>query len=141
MHRESGVLFDLMPVDAEVLGFTNRWYPYAVQTAEPVELAEGVTIRLVTAVAFVATKLEAFVSRGRGDFVSSHDLEDVLNVVDGREQLVSELAAAPTPLREAVAAVFAGLLAHPDFANVLPGLIAEPERAELIQARLESMSR
>ena len=99
------------------------------------------TIRLVTAVAFVATKLEAFVSRGRGDFVSSHDLEDVLNVVDGREQLVSELAAAPTPLREAVAAVFAGLLAHPDFANVLPGLIAEPERAELIQARLESMSR
>lgn len=130
-----------MPVDAEVLGFTNRWYPYAVQTAEPVELAEGVTIRLVTAVAFVATKLEAFVSRGRGDFVSSHDLEDVLNVVDGREQLVSELAAAPTPLREAVAAVFAGLLAHPDFANVLPGLIAEPERAELIQARLESMSR
>ena len=141
MHRESGVLFDLMPVDAEVLGFSNRWYPYAVQTAEPVELAEGVTIRLVTAVAFVATKLEAFVSRGRGDFVSSHDLEDVLNVVDGREQLVSELAAAPTPLREAVAAVFAGLLAHPDFANVLPGLIAEPERAELIQARLESMSR
>lgn len=141
VHRESGVLFDLMPVDAEVLGFTNRWYPYAVQTAEPVELAEGVTIRLVTAVAFVATKLEAFVSRGRGDFVSSHDLEDVLNVVDGREQLVTELAAAPTPLREAVAAVFAGLLAHPDFANVLPGLIAEPERAELIQARLESMSR
>ena len=141
VHRESGVVFDLMPVDAEVLGFSNRWYPYAVQTAEPVELAEGVTIRLVTAVAFVATKLEAFVSRGRGDFVSSHDLEDVLNVVDGREQLVSELAAAPTPLREAVAAVFAGLLAHPDFANVLPGLIAEPERAELIQARLESMSR
>ena len=141
VHRESGVVFDLMPVDAEVLGFTNRWYPYAVQTAEPVELAEGVTIRLVTAVAFVATKLEAFVSRGRGDFVSSHDLEDVLHVVDGREQLVSELAAAPTPLREAVAAVFAGLLAHPDFANVLPGLIAEPERAELIQARLESMSR
>lgn len=141
VHRESGVVFDLMPVDAEVLGFTNRWYPYAVQTAEPVELAEGVTIRLVTAVAFVATKLEAFVSRGRGDFVSSHDLEDVLNVVDGREQLVTELAAAPTPLREAVAAVFAKLLAHPDFANVLPGLIAEPERAELIQARLESMSR
>ena len=141
VHRESGVVFDLMPVDAEVLGFTNRWYPYAVQTAEPVELAEGVTIRLVTAVAFVATKLEAFVSRGRGDFVSSHDLEDVLNVVDGREHLVCELAAAPTPLREAVAAVFAGLLAHPDFANVLPGLIAEPERAELIQARLESMSR
>lgn len=26
IHRESGVLFDLMPVDARVLGFSNRWY-------------------------------------------------------------------------------------------------------------------
>ena len=34
VHRESGVLFDLMPVQPEVLGFSNRWYPYAVEAAE-----------------------------------------------------------------------------------------------------------
>jgi hypothetical protein len=95
VHKASGVLFDLMPVQPEVLGFSNRWYPYAVQTATPVNLGEGVTIRLVSAVAFVATKLEAFASRGGGDFMSSHDLEDVLNIVDGREELVEEIAAAP----------------------------------------------
>lgn len=139
IHEESGVLFDLMPVQADVLGFSNRWYPYAVETAEPVTLDNGVTIRLVSAVAFVATKLEAFASRGARDFLSSHDLEDVLNIVDGREELADELAAAPAVLQHHIAAAFAALLAKPDFLNALPGLIAEPERAPIVLARLRKM--
>ena len=139
VHKDSGVLFDLMPVQPEVLGFSNRWYPYAVETAEPVELSPGVIIRLLSAVAFVATKLEAFAGRGGGDFLSSHDIEDVLNIVDGREELTGEMAAAPAELRQAVAATFQQLLTNPDFANVLPGLIAEPERAGPVMQRLKAM--
>ena len=140
VHKDSGVLFDLMPVQPEVLGFSNRWYPYAVETAKPLELSPGITIRLVSAVAFVATKLEAFAGRGGGDFISSHDIEDVLNVVDGREELAEEMAAAPAELRQTVAAAFHRLLTHPDFANVLPGLMAVPERAGSVMQRLEAMS-
>lgn len=140
VHRESGVLFDLMPVRPEVLGFSNRWYGYAVETALPVDLGNRVSIRMANAVAFVATKLEAFASRGAGDILGSHDLEDVLNIVDGREELSRELAVAPRVLRQAVADAFATLLANPDFANALPGLIAEPERAGIVEARLRGMS-
>lgn len=139
VHKYSGVLFDLMPVQPEVLGFSNRWYPYAVDTAVQVTLNPGLSIRVVSAVAFVATKLEAFAGRGGGDFLSSHDLEDVLNVVDGRAELGEELAAAPADLQQAVAAAFRRLLDHADFANVLPGLLAEPERAGLVMRRLEAM--
>lgn len=140
VHKASGVLFDLMPVQPDVLGFSNRWYPYAVETAAPVDLGNGVTIRLVSAVAFVATKLEAFADRGGGDFLSSHDLEDVLNIVDGREELASEMAAAPADVRQAVAAAFGPLLASPDFVNVLPGLLAEPERVGVVLGRLKALS-
>lgn len=140
VHQSSGVLFDLMPVKPEVLGFSNRWYPYAVETAIPVDLGGGVSIRLVSAVAFVATKMEAFHSRGGGDFLSSHDLEDVLNIVDGREELGEEMGAAPDELLEAVADAFARLLASADFANVLPGLVAEPERAGIVLERLRKMA-
>lgn len=45
IHRDSGILFDLMPIDPRVLGFTNRWYRYAVDTAQPVALGEGLVIR------------------------------------------------------------------------------------------------
>jgi hypothetical protein len=103
------------------------------------ELSPGITIRLVSAVAFVATKLEAFAGRGGGDFMSSHDIEDVLNIVDGREELAAEMAAAPVELRQAVASAFHRLLSNPDFANVLPGLIAESERADLVMQRLKAM--
>jgi len=139
IHKDSGVLFDLMPVQPEVLGFSNRWYPYAVATAELVELSPGLNIRLVSAVGFIATKLEAFAGRGAGDFLTSHDIEDVLNIVDGRQELTDEMAHAPLDLRQAVASAFRKLLSDPDFANVLPGLIAEPERADLIMQRLKAM--
>lgn len=140
IHRDSGVVFDLMPEKPDVLGFANRWYPYAVATAQSVVLDEDLSIRLATAVAFVATKLEAFASRGRGDVLASHDLEDVLNIVDGREELVRELANASAEVRHAVAQAFVGLLARPGFLDVLPGLIAEPERASIVATRLRAMA-
>ena len=139
VHKGSGMLFDLMPVLPEVLGFSNRWYPYAVETAEPANLGSGITIRLVSAVAFVATKLEAFAGRGEGDYLSSHDIEDVLNIVDGREELANEMTAAPAELRQAVGDAFSRLLTDPNFANVLPGMLAEPERAQLVLQRLNVM--
>lgn len=141
VHRDSGVLFDLMPVEPEVLGFSNPWYRYAVDSAEWMDLGNGIGIRRVSAVAFVATKLEAFRSRGAGDVMASHDLEDVLNVVDGRDELTAELADAPQTVRDAIATAFGDILRHRDFANALPGLIAEPERADIVLRRLEAMSR
>ncbi|MCC8566205.1 MULTISPECIES: hypothetical protein [Xanthomonas] len=138
VHQASGVLFDLMPVDAGVLGFSNRWYAHAVETAQVVALSDRLSIRLVTATAFVATKLEAFVTRGNSDFLSSHDLEDVLNVVDGRAELVEELAVEHADLRQWVADVFAGLVDNPAFVNALPGMVAEPERASIVLQRLRA---
>ncbi len=68
-HRASGAKFDLMPTDPGVLGFANRWYPEAVRTATRVRIAERVEIRLIAAPVFIATKLEAFITRGRRDYL------------------------------------------------------------------------
>lgn len=139
-HRESDLVFDLMPVDASVLGFSNRWYAEAVRTATTLRLVNGMQVRVVAAPAFVATKLEAFLDRGRADYLSSHDLEDVLNVIDGRAELAGELQAADGDLRQFVAQTLGNLLAQPDFINCLPGLIAEAERADLVVKRLRAMA-
>lgn len=136
LHPASGTLFDLMPVASDVLGFSNRWYPYAVESARRVDLGDGVVIQVASAVAFVATKLEAFGGRGGGDVLGSHDLEDILAIVDGRETLAEELSLAPKEVREAIAAEIGALLRHPDFLNALPGLISEPERATIVTSRL-----
>lgn len=140
VHRKSGIVFDLMPVDPAVFGFSNRWYPYAAETAEVRDLGGGLRIRCATAIAFVATKLEAFASRGAGDVLGSHDLEDILNIVDGRQELVEELARAPVDVRAAIAMAFSGLLADADFGNALPGMLADASRSQVVLKRMRSMS-
>jgi hypothetical protein len=139
-HTASGVLFDLMPIDPAILGFSNRWYPEAARTATRVRLNDRVEIRRISAPAFVATKLEAFLDRGCGDFLSSHDLEDVLAVVDGRPSIVDELQIATPDLRQFVRETIRALLSQARFENYLPGLLGDNSRANIVMERLKRLA-
>lgn len=46
----------------------------------------------------IATKIEAFKGRGRGDFFASHDLEDLIFVMDGRSTIVEEVQTEAPPM-------------------------------------------
>lgn len=138
-HKASRTIFDLMPTDPAILGFANRWYPEAVRSAHWVNLNPALRIRLLSAPAFVATKLEAFATRGKAD-VFSHDLEDILVLVDGRPELAEELEHAEAAMQAAVRTQFAALLQRPDFDNALPGLIADATRADIVLQRLRGMA-
>lgn len=89
-----------MPLDAQVLGFTNRWYPLALRTASPIALAPDCIITGIAAPAFLATKWEAFSERGVGDPMTSHDLEDIVTLVAGRVELLDEVAAMEREARD-----------------------------------------
>ena len=71
----------------------------------------------------------------------SHDLEDVLTVVDGREELIAELTAAPQEVRSFVGQTFQGLLKHPDFTNALPGIVSQSTRAGLVLQRVTQIAK
>lgn len=120
------VTLDLMPTVDEILGFANRWYPLAIETATALELPSGTQIKLISAPVFVATKLEAFKGRGRTakgqpDFLGSHDMEDIITVTDRRPELLAECHAMPKHLRAYLSEEFSALFAHPDFQTTLAG--------------------
>jgi len=75
----------------------------------------------VTAPYFLATKIEAFKGRGRGDFLASHDLEDLIFVIDGRPTIVEEVQTETPLLREYLHTELEGLLTAPEFLDALPG--------------------
>jgi len=75
-------IVDVMPIDEDVLRFSNRWYAPAIESAQTLSIG-GSEIRIVSPVYFVATKLEAFHGRGADDMAMSHDLEDIVTLVDG----------------------------------------------------------
>ena len=86
--KVSGILVDVMPTDTRILGFSNRFYDEAIENAEKVCIDEGLEINLVTPSFFLATKIEAFHGRGNGDYLGSHDMEDIVTLIDGREEIV-----------------------------------------------------
>jgi len=117
------LLVDVMPTDASILGFENRWQRPALDHARTVGLPSGQAIRAITPPYLVATKLEAWNGRGRGDHLRSHDLEDVIKLVDGREEVVAEVAAAPDDLRSYLSSEIAALLDQPRFDDAIEGTI------------------
>jgi hypothetical protein len=128
---QSGMILDVMPLDENILGFSNRWYKAAMEVSVTKKLRDDLEIRVVTAPYFVATKLEAFKGRGGGDFLGSHDLEDVVSVVDGRETLGTEVRDAGEHLSEYVRREIAKLLANPAFIDALPGFLLPDAASQL----------
>lgn len=133
-----------MPTSGKVLGFTNRWYELAVLTAETHLLPDRTAIRLISAPAFIATKLEAFHDRGNEDFTLSHDIEDIIAVIDGRPELLEELKTASMDLRKYIANQFDELTSNREFIDAI-GMYLMPDagsqaRAKLILNRMQALS-
>jgi predicted nucleotidyltransferase len=118
-HDPSQLLLDAMPARGEILGFENRWHAEALPRAAERELPSGATIRVVSPPYLLATKLEAFKGRGRGEFLGSRDFADIVALLDGRAELAAEVAAAPEDVRRYLRQEIRRLL---DTARLLDGL-------------------
>lgn len=141
--RGHGLTLDVMPTDPDILGFSNRWYAEALAQAERVTLPSGAQISVVSALHFIATKLEAFAGRGGGDYMS-HDLEDIVAVVDGRPEIVEELAAHASDMTAYIREAIRTLVEDQDFLDALPGFLpgdrASQERRPMLENRLRDIA-
>lgn len=138
------VILDVMPTDARILGFGNKWYESAMDHAEKVELPSGHSISMVSAPYFLITKLEAFDGRGKGDYQLSHDIEDIIALLDGRVEVVDEVSHADDKLRHELSNRFSELLMKEHFIESIPGHMppdeANQERASMIRQRISAMA-
>jgi len=115
------ILLDVMPTHPEILGFGNEWYKPAFDAAEWGVLPSGNKIRIVSPPYFLATKFAAFEGRGQGDYMMSHDMEDIVAVLDGRQEIVEEVRNCDPKLRDFLQARLAVLLKDDRFLEALPG--------------------
>lgn len=139
-----GIILDVMPIDEKVLGFSNDWYASAIETAIALTLPSGASIKLIDAVHFLATKLAAFDGRGDKDYVMSHDLEDVICVLDGRPELEDEIERASGDVRDYVCVRLRDFLDDSRFREALsghlPGDSGSQARLPNLVARLERLA-
>jgi hypothetical protein len=145
-HRApDGVVLDLMPTDESILGFSNRWYPAAIESAEWFEIAPGLRIRIASAPAFLGTKWVALDQRGHGDALMSHDFEDIATVIAGRPRVVEEIRSAAPDLRDWLASRTREFLEDRESArdiigDALPDAKRLPRYLDIVVARFEEIA-
>lgn len=140
------LVLDVMPMDPDILGFSNPWYEVAISSAVTITLESGAEIRAAAPAALVATKLCAWKGRGGGDLLRSLDIHDVLTLIDGRPELIEEVASSPLDLRTYVRDGLSELRAEDYFDYAVESATASygpigVERARLVHARLNELLR
>lgn len=138
------VILDVMPTDENILGFGNRWYKKAIASALTHRLTNKLDIKIVTAPYFLATKLEAFKTRGKSDYYASHDFEDIMSIIDGRYEIVEEIHNADSELRDHLINSFAEIDNSPAFKGAIPGHFVQygnyaDDRIAMVEKRIRGI--
>lgn len=130
---------DFMPSDEKILGFSNRWYSQAIDTSSTYALSDKISIKLISPPYFLATKLEAYNGRGGDDPIESHDIEDILNIVDGREELIAEVRAESKELKQYISDQIRSLLKNHGFEHAVQSAARVSGREDVIFERLDAL--
>jgi len=75
-YKINEILVDVMPIEENILGFSNKWYKEGIEKSFLFEIDKD--IRLMPSHYFIASKIEAHNSRNKGDLRQSRDFEDIV---------------------------------------------------------------
>lgn len=123
------MIIDIMPTDGALIGLNTQWFSAALATAKSVEI-DGFSIPLISPVAWIATKLAAFADRGNRDYYGSHDLEDILAVIDGRASIIEEIDDTEVGIRTYVISSIRKLMQSNQFIASLSGHLPSDEASQ-----------
>ncbi len=137
--RLGALKVDFMPTDEKILGFSNTWFVGGLENAIDYTLPNGTPIKVFAAPWFLAAKLQAYLGRGKGDLLMSNDIEDIIALLDGREELIAETKHAPIELRRFVGEELSSLLRLTAFQDVIQSTAQDPDRETLIYERLDRL--
>ncbi len=93
------LIIDIMPTNKEILGFSNPWYQIGFQESIVYKLPSQQRINIFPVTYLLASKIEAFNSRGKQNLYSSHDLEDIILLLDGCPYIEENIQKADTKVK------------------------------------------
>jgi len=130
---------DVIPTDADVLGFSNRWYKKAFDNPVVKKLPSGRVLKTIPAVFFVAAKLEAFRSRGQEDLMASADLEDLITVLVEYPSFQKEFREGGRDVQEYIVGEFKKLISDESYPHFLSAHLRGDEASQVSLAKLRQL--
>lgn len=139
-YKYKDIPVDFMPMTSGHLGPANRWYSACLNSVEEMNV-HGIGVKIFSAPAFIATKLEAFFDRGQ-DWRTSHDVEDVIYLIDNRSTIVEEVHQSDPQVKMFIQTSFRelknrGLLSETLQAHIHPLMLAD--RLPMVEDKIEKI--
>lgn len=134
------ILIDFIPFEQTPLGPTNSWLKPGFKKAYPVRIG-NMEIKILPVSLFLATKWEAFKSRGK-DPRMSHDFEDIIYIIDNNLNLVEEVKKAEEKVQLFLKEMSNEILNHTSRNEIIECHInpfTAEERTKLVVNKLEKM--
>ena len=137
-----GISIDVMPCDESVLGFSNRWYKPGIANSIRYQLPSGRQILIFSTPYLLASKIEAFIGRGGGNFYFSSDIEDIVALLDGRSSLFEEVQQADDEVKAFLSGWFRAELEN--LCSIAPAFLSpvakNSGRTRLLLQRIERLA-
>jgi hypothetical protein len=137
--KYEGLKIDVMPVKGEFFGFDNKWYEEGVEHAEPRELTDEVTVQVFTPPYLFADKINAFRDRGDDDYYFSPDFEDMVRLVDGFPDFVSEIREANPDVQSYIREWVRDFLNQSGARDYIAAHVTQAERADILLERFHQL--
>ena len=103
-YKYKDIPVDIMSTEDMPLMPSTKWFKLGLATLQTVK-ANNIDIQILSAPYFLATKFKAFNDRGI-DYRTSHDIEDVIYVLDNNIDIVNQINQADTKVREFIKSEF-----------------------------------
>ncbi len=138
----NGEIVDVMSMNEQSLSFGNRWYELGFAHRELYALPSGQEIYRLPVTYYIASKIDALLSRGGLDWRGAKDFEDIVYVLNYCTEFVDKFKAENSPVKAYLAQQFATMLNRPNLSEEIECAIApeEIERTDLILEILQTVA-
>lgn len=133
------VKVDVMNTTAIGWAPANPWFAPGFSLKESLDL-QGLTIQILPLPYFLATKFEAYNSRGKNDPRTSQDFEDIVYILDNRTDLTEILINnSPRDVKVFLNGEFSKILAQPELQEAISSNLFYETRGERFSMIMEKL--
>ncbi|MFA6542015.1 MAG: hypothetical protein WCT99_10475 [Bacteroidota bacterium] len=141
--RYKNILVDVMSTQAVGWAPANPWFGAGFRLAKRVTVMQK-EIRILPLAYFLATKFSSYHERGGGDPRTSHDIEDIVYILDNRRDTVEQITSSPEEVRDYLKEEFRMILRSDLFREAVRSHLfyeTQKERFDIIIEKLENIVR
>ncbi|HAU4231601.1 TPA: hypothetical protein F7Z39_08980 [Legionella pneumophila] len=134
-------MIDVMYTDGALQGINSNWYQAGFDNAIEIQIKDK-KIKILNAVYFIATKLEAFTDRAykNNDYWDCKDLEDIINVINGRPELLIEIMNSPKDVVQFISGYFKKLIEDPKWLEAIKAIARLERSRNIVLSAIEKIS-